>query len=270
MVAPSIITRSFRSPSIDPETIATQDSGDSRIARHIDAFLARQPHHALSKNGAEKLASLLRDERAVEDRETLSHRGETLTQAVLLLEGFAFRTIKRDEQRAIVGISVPGDFLDLHGFLLGRIDHDVVAAGAGRVACIDHDQFNSLLDESPDLARVLWRSSLLDAAVHRSWIQTLEKHDAPRRIAHIFCELQARLEMTGRANPHAVRTPFTQFDLADMCGVSAVHANRAVGKLREMELADIRRGTFYPGDWEAIRNYARFDPDYLFAVSRTN
>ena len=92
----------------------------------------------------------------------------------------------------------------------------------------------------------------------------LEQLDAPRRIAHIYCELQTRLQMVGLANPRAVRTTFTQLDIADMIGLSAVHANRAVGKLREVGLAEIRRGTLYTNEWDALRKYAQFDPTYLY------
>ncbi|MFW5633967.1 MAG: helix-turn-helix domain-containing protein, partial [Erythrobacter sp.] len=60
-----------------------------------------------------------------------------------------------------------------------------------------------------------------------------------------------------------VRTPFTQFDLGAMCGVSTVHANRAVGKLRAIDLAEIRRGTLYTRDWGALMRYARFEDSYL-------
>ena len=52
--------------------------------------------------------------------------------------------------------------------------------------------------------------------------------------------------------------------MADMCGVSAIHANRAVGKLREMGIADIRRGDLYIDDWGALKKFAQFNPDYLY------
>ena len=104
----------------------------------------------------------------------------------------------------------------------------------------------------------------LDAAIHRKWIQTLEQLDAPRRIAHLYSELHTRLDLIGRSVTRVLRTPFTQLDMADMCGVSAIHANRAVGKLRELGIAEIRRGDLYTNDWSALKDYAQFDPDYLY------
>ncbi len=49
-----------------------------------------------------------------------------------------------------------------------------------------------------------------------------------------------------------------------MCGVSAIHANRAVGKLREQGIGEIRRGDLYTDDWDALKRYAGFDASYLY------
>ena len=37
-----------------------------------------------------------------------------------------------------------------------------------------------------------------------------------------------------------------------------------MGKLRELEFAEIRRGDLYTADWAALKRYAQFDPDYLY------
>lgn len=241
---------------------------DIQIAQSFDItgdFLAGRIRHELSPDDLSHLESSIADERRLKDREKLVTRGETLSRSAILVSGFMFRTLERGGQRYIVGIHLPGDFVDLHGLALGRLDHDVVAAGPAKVGFIEHEALDLAMAERPGIARALWFATLLDAAIHRRWIQMLEQLDAPRRIAHIFCEVQTRLGMVGKTNARAARTPFTQTDLADMCGVSAVHANRAVSRLREMELAEIRRGTLYTKDWEALREYASFEPSYLYA-----
>lgn len=260
----SINRRSFSIRPIRSSMLKLPELSPRNTAPVMSHFLAGRLRSELPPGDLDYLEAMVSDARLCEDRELLIERGQKLSQAALLLDGFAFRTIDQGEQRSIVGINVPGDFVDLHGFALKRLDHGVVAAGKARVALIDHAAIERALVERPALARALWFSSLLDAAIHRKWIEMLGRLDAPRRIAHIFCELHTRLGFVGRATPRAVRTPFTQFDLADMCGVSTVHANRAVSKLREVELAEIRRGTFYPLDWEGLHKYAQFDPSYLF------
>ncbi len=194
----------------------------------------------------------------------LVERGEKIDYSMMLIEGFTFRTIEENDRRYIVGFHVPGDFFDLHAFALKRLDHSVVAAGSVKVGMVSHAKLKQVLQDRPKIGRALWFATLLDASIHRKWIQILEQLDAPRRIAHHYAELHQRLSLIGRDNNRALRTPFTQFDLADMCGVSAVHANRAVGKLRELGLAEIRRGDLYTNDWNALERYAGFDAGYLY------
>lgn len=227
-------------------------------------FLAGRLRDKFDNDDLQYIESLIEDTKLLPDRATLVERGEVTNVSAILVDGFMFREIRDNDRRFIVGVHVPGDFVDLHGFALKRLDHSVVAVGNARVGLVSHDRLADTVRERPRIARAMWFATLLDAAIHRKWIQMLEQLDAPRRIAHIYCELQTRLEFVGKANNRALRTPFTQQDLGDMCGVSAVHANRAVGKLREVQLAEIRRGTLYTDSWDELRNYAQFDGSYLY------
>ncbi|GAB5348461.1 Crp/Fnr family transcriptional regulator [Alteriqipengyuania sp. 357] len=227
-------------------------------------FLAGRLRDKLAQDDLEFIETLVSERREAETGEVLLDRGAVAETSTILISGYIFRTIESENRRFIVGVHVPGDFVDLHAFALKRLDHNVVAAGPITYGVVPHARLRKALEERPRVARALWFATLLDAAIHRKWIQMLEQLDAPRRIAHIYCELQCRFELIGHANARSLRTPFTQIDLADMCGVSAIHANRAVGKLRDLDLGEIRRGDLYTSDWNALRQYAQFEGDYLY------
>tara|TARA_R110002072_G_scaffold138109_5_gene281182 strand:+ start:16999 stop:17742 length:744 start_codon:yes stop_codon:yes gene_type:complete len=228
------------------------------------AFLAGRLRDHLDHDDLAYIEDLIDSVEEHGDGVRLAESGVPTEKSQLLIEGFVFRTIETDKRRFIVGIHVPGDFIDLHGFALKELDHTLVSAGAVKLGLVPHERLETVMSERPDIARAMWFATLLDAAIHRKWIQTLEQLDAPRRIAHLYAELHERLDLVGRQVPRALRTPFTQLDLADMCGVSAIHANRAVGKLRELGIGEIRRGDLYTDDWDALKQYARFDPSYLY------
>lgn len=227
-------------------------------------FLAGRLRDKLGHDDQAYIESLISETREAESGEVLVSRGTIANSSTILISGYVFRTIESGNRRFIVGIHVPGDFIDLHAFALKRLDHNIVASGPVTLGIAPHQRLRTALEEKPRIARALWFATLLDAAIHRKWIQMLEQLDAPRRIAHLYAELHTRLELVGRNVTRALRTPFTQFDMADMCGVSAIHANRAVGKLRELGIAEIRRGDLYTADWAALKRYAQFDPDYLY------
>jgi len=227
-------------------------------------FLAGRLRKHLGDDDLKYIESLFDGILTLPARETLVKKGERLERSAILVSGFMSRTIGYGAKRSIVGIHLPGDFVDLHAFALKRLDHSIIAVDDVTVGIVQHKKLEQTMAERPDIARAMWFATLLDASIHRKWIQMMESLDAPRRIAHIYCELQTRFELIGRADCRVIRTPFTQKDIADMSGVTAIHANRALSKLRELELAEIRRGILYTNDWPALREYAGFDPSYLY------
>lgn len=242
--------------------------GLNTIARttceHTGDFLSGRMRKHLAEDDLQYIEELVAAQLMLPAGEPLVERGQRIDESGILVSGFVFRTIETHSKRSIVGVHVPGDFVDLHGFALKRLDHGLTAVTDVKLGVVPHSNLERVMVERPHVARAMWFATLIDAAIHRKWIQMLESLDAPRRIAHIYCEIQTRLAFTGRANERVLRLPFTQQDIADMCGVSVVHANRAVSKLRELDLAEIRRGTLYTNDWSALRKYAEFDPSYLY------
>ena len=227
-------------------------------------FLAGRLRQDLSRDDLRYIEDLVETVETYPENVRIVERGAVTHHSTILIEGFVFRTIENAGKRYIVGVHVPGDFIDLHGFALKRLDHNIVSAGKVKVGSVGHDRLSKVLEERPGIARAMWFATLLDAAIHRKWIQMLEQLDAPSRIAHLYAEIHTRLGLIGREIPRALRTPFTQIDLADMCGVSAIHANRAVGKLRDLGVAEIRRGDVYTKDWDALKRFAQFDASYLY------
>src|SRR3546814_15792701 len=74
---------------------------------------------------------------------------------------------------------------------------DVATLCASRIAMVPHEALDGLLAQRPNLTKLLWFSTLLDAAMHREWIFRLGRLDAMARIAHFFCEIEAKLRAVG-------------------------------------------------------------------------
>lgn len=191
-------------------------------------------------------------------------RGEVAERSTILVDGFIIRTIEDKSRRYIVGIQVPGDFVDLHGFALKRLDHDIYPLGPVRVGYVSHRRLAQIMQDEPHLARLFWFSTLLDAAIHRQWTLKLQQLKANRRVAHMLAEIWRRLDMVGLARTNGFRSPLTQIDLADMCGTTAIHMNRALGQLKREGLAEFRRGLVVVPDRQAFERHGDFDPAYLY------
>ena len=227
-------------------------------------FLANRLRHAMSQEQRRRLESMITQTTDHKTGDRIIARGQTCDHSTLLVEGFMLRTLEMSGKRFIVSLHVPGDFVDLHCFALKRLDHNIDCIGSVRTAAISHDRISRVMADDPELARFFWFSTLLDAALHREWILKLEQLTAPRRIAHIFAEMWHRLQMVGLGHEDGFKTPLTQTHIAEMCGATSIHANRAISELRRLELADFRRGEVRIPDREKLETYADFSPDYLY------
>jgi len=200
---------------------------------------------------------------------TIVRSGTTLSASTLLIEGIVCRYKDlADGQRQIMELHVAGDFVDLHGFLLKRLDHNVGAMTPVRIALVPHDGLRRITENHPHLGRMLWFSTLLDAAIHREKILSIGRRSAIGRIAHILCELLVRLRLVGLADETGYALPLTQADLADVTGLTSVHVNRMLKKLRDDRLLTFRSGRVRIEDWEGLQRVAEFDPAYLHLERR--
>ncbi|MEM7701765.1 MAG: Crp/Fnr family transcriptional regulator [Pseudomonadota bacterium] len=204
-------------------------------------------------------------ETAVIDKPSrILEHGEVYNHSTMLIDGFVIRTIDGPENRYGVSFHVPGDFVDLHCFALKRLDHNIDTIGQVTVGFVPHDTLRQIMIDHPHLARLLWFSTLLDAAMHREWIMKLEQLTTARRLAHIFAEIWRRLRMVELGDATGFDTPLTQTDLAEMSGATAIHVNRALRELREKDIADFDRGRVEIGDQKRLESFGLFEADYLY------
>lgn len=200
---------------------------------------------------------------------TLVRNGASVTQSTLLIDGIIARYKDlRDGQRQIMELHVAGDFVDLHGFLLKRLDHNVGALTPVTVGFVPHEALARITAEEPHLARMLWLSTLMDASIQREHILSMGRRPALARIGHLMCELCIRLEIVGLAEGRAFALPLTQLDLADATGLTSIHVNRMLRQLREQKLLTFRGGRVEIHDWEGLQAISDFDPTYLHIERR--
>lgn len=192
-------------------------------------------------------------------------QGHRLDRSTLLLSGLVgrYKDLSRGE-RQISALHIPGDFVDLHSFSLKELDHNIVTLAPCTVVSVPHVRLEALTRDNPHITRLLWFLTNVDAAMHREWELSLGRRDALARIAHLFCELQARLEVVGLVDGDDYVLPLSQAGLAECTGLTPVHVNRTLKQLRERGLVEFRQKRVRIADLPALRDAAEFDPAYLY------
>jgi CRP-like cAMP-binding protein len=231
----------------------------------IDLFIRKlRARHDLSQEEELALREMRWSPARFDRHQVMVRQGEAIDHSILLLSGFALRSkVAADGARQIVETNVAGDFVDLHGFILRRLEHEITAANECEVATVPHRELTRITDKYPRLTRVLWFQTLVDASIHREWMLVLGKKRSRARIAQLFCEMHARLSIVGLTSDGGFSLPFNQQELADITGMTAVHLNRSLKELRDAGLVTYRNGRVELHDFAGLCRSAQFDPTYL-------
>ena len=111
-------------------------------------------------------------------------------------------------------------------------------------------------------AAILWAASRDEAMVVEHLVN-IGRRNALERTAHFFMELAERLSLVGLANEAEFKCPLSQFVLADALGLTAIHVNRVLRKLREEKLLTFHKGSVRIHDLNRLRKLAGFQGGYL-------
>ena len=232
------------------------------MPKHLVAKLERRDSLSpAEKHLLENIESRVWDVGADED---IVSEGGRPNESMLLLDGFAARyKVLKDGKRQITAVHVVGDFVDLHSFLMKKMDHAVLALTPCKLAAVSHQTLRDITEKHPHLTRLLWHSTLIDSAIHREWLVAMGRRSATSHLAHFICEMFSRLETVGETEKYSFRLPLTQAELGDALGLSTVHVNRVLQELRAKRLIIWKSDLVVIEDWAGLVEAAEFDPTYL-------
>jgi CRP-like cAMP-binding protein len=231
---------------------------NSPLTRKLSAFVA------LSDVELGVLERLHQRRRSFVAGSDMVHQGQSDQAAYILSDGWVCSyKLQPDGTRQIVDFQVPGDFLGLRSVLLRTSDHSFEPIVNIEAAEVLKSDLLAALAETPRLATaILWAASRDEAMVVEHLVG-IGRRDADARMAHFLLELGSRLALVGMGTKEGYGCPLTQYHLADVLGLSAVHVNRVLRQLRERRIVTFRDGHVAFQDYDRLVDLAEFDPAYL-------
>lgn len=185
----------------------------------------------------------------------------------IVMDGFLTRERVLDNgNRQIVGMHIPGDICGLAALSDGRAAYDTVALSSATCLPVARRWIWSIARESLELSHVVWNEMSREMALSDAWIVNLGQRPAAFRLGYFLCELEARLRAAGHATDDGFDWPGTQSDISAITGLSLVHVNRTLNKLRSDHL-EVRGRRMRFRDVAKLRTAVDFDPAYL-AIER--
>ena len=139
------------------------------------------------------LSTLPLSTKSIAADQDIVREGDRPSECCLVVEGFACRYKFTEEgKRQIFSFHMPGDIPDLQSLHLKVMDHSLMTITPSKLAFIPHGSLGKAMRECPRIADILWRDTLIDAAVFREWMIGIGRRSAYTRIAHLMCEMLVR------------------------------------------------------------------------------
>lgn len=218
----------------------------------------------LTEDETRSIGSLQLSIQTLEADRDIVREGDHPTSSCLMIEGFTCRyKITEEGRRQIFSFHTPGDIPDLQSLHLKVMDHSLKTITPCTVAFITHESITALTRACPRIGDVLWRDTLIDAALFREWMVGMGRRSAYTRIAHLLCEIFVRLRAVGLNDGFECECPITQTEIGDSLGLSTVHVNRSLMELRANGLIELRRSRLVIRDWAGFKTAGEFDASYL-------
>ncbi|WP_043839292.1 Crp/Fnr family transcriptional regulator [Muricoccus aerilatus] len=197
-------------------------------------------------------------------REDIIREGEHSPDIHIVLSGLACRyKLLENGSRQIMAFLVPGHPCDAEIFILKEMDHSICALAPSVIASVPGDIMRDLMLHRPGIALAFWWNTLQDEGVLRERIIDEGRRDAYGRIAFLIYEVMLRMRAVGVIKDQSFDFPITQSDLADATGLTPVHVNRMLVKLREEELIAIEGRRWTVLNAAGLRKAAKFEVSYL-------
>jgi CRP-like cAMP-binding protein len=241
----------------------TKRSHNERARMPAKMLLQRLSQLAdLSVNDAAVLGALPWSVGTVKRGRDILSVGDRPSYVYVIREGWAARySIRANGSRRITGFMLPGDFCGIHAVTDEPMEHAITAITDCEVARVQRHVIEQAVAAAPALSKALWRSKLMDEAILRIWL--LNSQDAAQALAHLLCELHARVSAMGEAHDGRFRAPLTQEHVGDALGFTSVHINRMVKRLRVEGLVEFSYGEVVIPDIAALRKACTFSAAYL-------
>lgn len=218
----------------------------------------------LTEDEIEHLQQLQSEAQTYPAGKDIVESGESADTTMILLDGWAYRykTLK-DGKRQIVSFLLPGDFINLYAALFEESDTSILALTKCEFAVASPDDVLEVFKTEPRLAALLCWSAGEHDAILAEQIVRIGRRSAYERIAHLIMELLIRLEHVNQSENDTFEFPLTQEIIGDALGLSTVHVNRTMKRLREADMIEQTDGMLIVKNVNDLADAAQFDREYL-------
>lgn len=142
-------------------------------------------------------------------------------------------------------IALPGDFIGFMPVSEDYYHHSAMTISDSVLCCFKQQGLHEMIDTQPGLAAKIHAMHSEYMANCQNTLLGLGRKTAEQRIAHLIADVYHRLVVRKMVDTESGEMPFpmTQEMLGDMTGLTPVHVNRVMRKLREDKVFEPTRSS---------------------------
>ncbi len=189
---------------------------------------------------------------------TILLQGSTSPQLFTALEGWGVRhQILPDGSRQVINFVMPGDLVGLQAGLLGAMQHNVEATTRMTFCVFARADLWGLFKSMPQRAYDITWLAAREEHFLGDMLATIGRRSGLARVAWGLSRYQRRIQTLEMEDEDgSVPMPYKQQDIADAFGLSLVHTNKTLRRLRERGLVVITGGRMRIADLAALEAIA--------------
>ncbi len=175
-------------------------------------------------------------------------------------QGIRYKTLANG-RRQVINFIFPGDLLGLQAAVMAEMQHSAEATTDMVLCVFDRSEFFNIVRSHSERAYdMIWASAVEEHFLGEE-LATLGQRKAIERVAWSIARIWNRLTALGLEQNGTVPLPHRQQDLADAMGLSLVHTNKTLAKLRSRQIAHWNDGTLSVSDWATLLKLAHLAPN---------
>jgi CRP-like cAMP-binding protein len=189
----------------------------------------------VSQNELAVINDIKRDHLAFPAGTEIIRAGEESLELYTLYSGWAFRFKNLpDGRRQILNFLLPGDLLGLQAAMFDAAQHGIEALTDVELCLLPRQKIWHLFGQMPELAfDVTWLGARGESHVDENLLSA-GRRTAAERIAALIVILYKRADALALVADHTFAFPLTQQHIADALGLSLVHTNKTLARLRRL------------------------------------
>ncbi|WP_282128141.1 Crp/Fnr family transcriptional regulator [Roseobacter litoralis] len=211
----------------------------------------------MTREETEKTQRFKSGELAVDPGTPILAEGSNAPQIYTALRGMGLRyKVLSNGRRQVVNFIFPGDFIGLQAGLIGQMGHSVEASTHMTLCVFDRKDFYDFFRNSTERAfDVTWLAASQEHFLGEA-LTTVGQRSAIAGVAWALVQLFRKGDALNMVQNDTMPLPFKQQDLADALGLSLVHTNKTLARLRERQLASWSEGKLVIHDVEQLADVA--------------